>query len=62
MELELAGPAEVQRILGVSRQRVVQLAAENDFPEPLAKLEMGSVWDASSIRAWARAKGRAVYA
>lgn len=53
---ELMGPAEIARLLGVSRQRVTQLAAEPDFPTPTANLAMGKVWLSADVRAWAENK------
>lgn len=40
--------------LGVSRQRALQVAARDDFPEPLVVLTMGKVWRAEDVRAWGR--------
>lgn len=57
----LAGPQEVARMLGVSRQRVTQLAAADDFPEPEAVLAAGKVWRTEEIRRWAEATGRVVH-
>ena len=51
--LDLMGAGEIARLLGVSRQRVQQLAQRPDFPEPVAVLDMGKVWKAEDIRAWA---------
>lgn len=55
--LELMGTAEIAALLGVSRQRVLKIAAEaaaeTGFPEPLAVLSMGKVWDGSAVRTWA---------
>ena len=56
----LVGPHEIGQMLGVSRQRVVQLAARDDFPDPAATLRMGTVWRTDDIRAWAESKGRTV--
>ena len=47
-------------MLGVSRQRVQQLAARDDFPEPEVTLAMGKVWQRAAVEAWARDHGRAV--
>ena len=50
------GTAEIAALLGVSRQRVLQLAEDasgNGFPEPLAVLSMGKVWDGAAVRKWA---------
>ena len=54
----LMGTAEIAALLGVSRQRVLQLAAHEGFPAPVAVLSMGKVWDARDIRAWARARAK----
>ncbi len=60
--LDLVSTAEIARMLGVTRQRVQQLAKTTDFPEPAATLSMGSVWHTGDIRAWAAATGRALAA
>lgn len=52
--LELMGTAEVAALLGVSRQRVQQLASRPDFPRPAAVLTMGTVWRGGEIRRWHR--------
>lgn len=57
----LVGPHEVGQMLGVSRQRVSQLAARADFPVPVAVLRMGTVWRVEDVRAWAEAAGRPVH-
>ncbi len=57
--LDLMGAAEIGKLLGVSRQRVQPLVCDdarntNGFPEPAASLDMGKVWRADEVRAWAR--------
>lgn len=54
----LVGTYEIAALLGVSRQRVQQLAAGRDFPRPVAVLHMGKVWREADVRAWAEARGR----
>ncbi len=50
---ELLGASEVAASLGVSRQRVHQLAAEHaSFPAPLVRVKLGPLWDARAINAW----------
>ncbi len=50
------GLSEVASILGVSRQRAVQLAVQyRDFPPPVAELAAGRVWDRAAVEAWAEA-------
>jgi predicted DNA-binding transcriptional regulator AlpA len=46
--------------LGVSRQRVQQLASDPDFPAPTAVLKGGSIWEREAVQAWAERTGRAV--
>jgi predicted DNA-binding transcriptional regulator AlpA len=60
MTSHLVGPQEVCEILGVSRQRLQQLAARPDFPEPVVELALGRVWETEAIRAWAEKTGRLV--
>ena len=39
-------------MLEVSRQRVHELAGRPDFPEPLARLAAGAVWDRAQVAQW----------
>lgn len=60
---ELMGTAEVAALLGVSRQRVLQLLAErDDFPKPAAVLKMGKVWLGADIRLWTTQRGNSTQA
>jgi prophage regulatory protein len=61
MRAELAGPAELAQIFGVSRTRVQQITAKPDFPAPVAELVMGNVWDMAEVRRWAKATGRELH-
>lgn len=58
MTHELVGLTEIATLLGVSRQRVHQLASQPDFPEPRARLSAGLVWNLDDIELWARESGR----
>lgn len=51
---KILGSAEIQELLGVSRQRVQQLIGRDDFPEPFDTLAMGKVWMRDDIERWAR--------
>jgi predicted DNA-binding transcriptional regulator AlpA len=51
----LMGAAEIQRRLGVSRQRVTQLVDRDDFPAPYQHLSMGRVWWEADVDRWIRA-------
>jgi predicted DNA-binding transcriptional regulator AlpA len=50
--MRLAGAHEVRHLLGVSLQRVYQLAARADFPDPVAILAQGKVWSIDDIEKW----------
>lgn len=50
--MRLAGVQEVAELLGVSRQRVHQLVAAPGFPQPIADLAAGRIWDLSDVEAW----------
>lgn len=52
----LVGAQEIATLLGVSRQRVTQLAGHKDFPAPVATLAMGKVWDRQDVERWAAAR------
>ena len=54
--LRLVGAQEIRGLLGVSRQRVCQLAERPDFPEPVAVLSRGRVWALADIEAWINAR------
>ena len=54
MTNDLVGTSEIADLLGVSRQRVHQLTARDDFPEPLARLQAGAIWDREAVLAWIR--------
>lgn len=48
------GAAEIAERLGISRQRTYTLIMRRDFPPPMAKLEMGQVWDSADVEEWIR--------
>jgi predicted DNA-binding transcriptional regulator AlpA len=52
--MNLAGIREIAELLGVSRQRVNQLAEGKGFPKPLGRVAAGPVWKLSDIEAWAK--------
>ncbi|WP_436531239.1 helix-turn-helix transcriptional regulator [Actinoplanes sp. HUAS TT8] len=51
----LMGAREIANRLGLSRQRVQQLADRDDFPAPFQTLFMGRVWLSHDIELWIRA-------
>ena len=58
------GITEAAQLLGVSRQRIDQLASDSraDFPEPVAVITNGLAkarrWHRDDVIAWGRATGR----
>ena len=56
--VDLVGAAEIADMLGVSRQRVHQLAGEDGFPEPIGQISSGRIWTREDIDEWARQTGR----
>jgi hypothetical protein len=57
---DLVGAAEAAILLGVSRQRVGQLAERPDFPAPIARLSAGPVWTHTSIEAFNQSWSRKI--
>lgn len=55
-KLRVMGAAEIAERLKITRQRAYQLSSRRDFPEPIAHLAMGQVWDAEDVEAWIREK------
>jgi prophage regulatory protein len=50
----LMGAGEIGERLGVSRQRVQQLIASPNFPDPYEELQMGKIWLIEDVEAWIR--------
>ncbi|WP_436533233.1 helix-turn-helix transcriptional regulator [Actinoplanes sp. HUAS TT8] len=50
----MMGAAEISRRLGLSRQRIQQLAERDDFPKPYQLLAMGRIWLEPEIETWIR--------
>lgn len=51
---ELVTGAEVARRLGLSRERVRQLAQRDDFPRPLGRVGNAIVWRWPDVDEWRR--------
>ena len=49
----MGGVAEVAEILGVSRQRIAKLRGRPDFPDPIAEIAQGPIFDLDEVKAWA---------
>lgn len=52
------GTTEIAALLSVSRARVKQLTAKPWFPDPVARLTMGGVWELADIERMAAQTGR----
>jgi prophage regulatory protein len=49
----VVGISEIARLLGVTPQRAGQITRDHaDFPEPVAALAAGRVWEAEAVQAW----------
>lgn len=48
----LGGVSEVAERLGISRQRFSEVRDRNDFPDPVAELSGGPIWDLADIDRW----------
>lgn len=59
---ELLGVSEVAEALGVTKQRVAELAESESFPAPIVRLRAGPIWERSAIARflgqWPRRPGR----
>ena len=45
---------EIAELLGVTKQRAHQLAAEDEFPAPVTQDGRGRLWDRREVTAWAK--------
>src|SRR4051794_714266 len=55
--MKLVGLAEMAEMFGVTRQVVANWKARKPtFPEPVAELKSGPVWEQSSVVAWAKSE------
>lgn len=59
-KLDLVSATEIGRMLGVSRQRAVQLSRVPGFPEPAAEIAAGRIWRRADIQKWAKKVGRTI--
>ena len=59
---QLVGSAEIQVMLGRTRQRIDQLSREPGFPKPVASLISGRIWRRVDVERWASAKGYTIKA
>ena len=58
---DLVGVAEIAELLGISRQRVNRIVqTHRDFPDPVATLTAGRIWQRADIEKWASGHSRDV--
>jgi hypothetical protein len=57
-DTDLVSGADIGRRLGLSRERVRQLAGRESFPEPLGRLGRAKVWRWEEVERWAVSCGR----
>lgn len=56
--MEVLGLAEVAEMLGVTKQNVANWRnRRDDFPQPIATLKSGPVWQTTAILSWAETEG-----
>ena len=56
---QLVGVDEIARLVGISRQRVNAIVrTDAAFPEPLAELAAGRIWDRTEIDKWMAQRAR----
>ncbi|OFW71192.1 MAG: hypothetical protein A2Y55_05865 [Actinobacteria bacterium RBG_16_68_12] len=58
MQDRLITRTEIARGLGISGERVRQLASKPDFPRPVGRVGQALAWHHADIVDWARRKGR----
>lgn len=57
--MDLVGSAEIAERLDLTQSRINQLALKDEgFPQPVAELKAGRVWEWAAIERWAKASGR----
>lgn len=56
--MKLGGVTELVELLGVSRQRVSQLRARPDFPDPVAEIGVGPIWNLDAVAEWGASGAR----
>lgn len=60
--VDLVGAREIADMLGVSRQRVHEIAKRPDFPKPVRHTgsRVATIWLREDIENWIESSGRAV--
>lgn len=53
---ELWGPGEIQKRYRIGRSTFAGWRSNPTFPEPVAELSIGPVWEARQVREWAKSR------
>src|SRR5664280_1247420 len=53
--------AELTQMLGVTKNRAMQVSKKSDFPAPVAELSVGRVWSYEAVLEFCERTGRTVY-
>ena len=54
--------AELTQMLGVTKNRAMQISRKSDFPAPLGELSVGRIWSYEAVVEFCQATGRKVHA
>ncbi|MER7165318.1 AlpA family phage regulatory protein [Micromonospora sp. NPDC000207] len=54
-KLRLVASQEIQEMLGVSRTRAYQITNSKSFPDPVAVLSVGRIWQTEDVERWIKA-------
>ena len=53
--------AELTQMLGVTKNRAMQVSKKSDFPAPVAELSVGRVWSYEAVLEFCERTGRKVH-
>jgi hypothetical protein len=53
--------AELTQMLGVTKNRAMQVSKKSDFPAPVAELSVGRVWSYEAVVEFCESTGRKVH-
>jgi hypothetical protein len=57
-QTDVVGASEIADMLGVTPERVSDLALRSAFPRPVGRRQRARIWRRTEVEAWARATGR----
>ena len=57
---EVVALAELTQMLGVTKNRAMQISRKPDFPVPLGELSVGRIWSYDAVVEFCRTTGRRV--